>query len=801
MAGGGDEKIIKIKLEIDPQALQRLRQSLADVTRDFQALVQSSRGLTAGSGGPSPFQIGTGKIGNEQQLINTMKTPNAAIVGGNQGSGAMAQPFIETAAALKNLSGISRETMRVVSDVIGRAAQEQKRSLKELDSQIEGLTSKYSDLQDAQKTIGIGSQTGSYQAIGGQLGGAVQQRQAAASSLLNLEQQQKAIQNTLSPPPANQGTPASAGMFMKGAGGLLAAGQFAVNEYMGMGRASTQLGAMVGNFKRQEIMGIRGGDMTLAYGARLKQIDEENRAAYIQSVGGHELAGRDALRSQSGGFMANAEQYFGAVTGGIKGLVGMNSKPGGIGGGFYNASVETGMARNTLDMYRGFAEKNPMQLQALQDFSGSLAARISAQRLGIVRGSGRNLNGLGGSGFVESSPGTDDFGALAAKLRHDGGYDMGAYMGAYGGLRGIGGERFAYESMAAQAAGYAGYGELLTAQTRAGGSRGVLSGLNAGAALKLGQAITGEGWDPSGMTSGRGLEGAFQAGFGTSGGITDFNQVARFQAGMGGFSRFSQGQVDPFQQGRNIMSAINITPDSSIYSQDYLATGMNARQLTDLAYGGEQSVGARAHGITSGMAKEMIASTDKSLMARFVDQGGADPMSREMRRLIASGKNIHDYVGSIKDPQARQAAIENIGVFTGEHGAGGIEAGIGMIGIEAGMSEGAIQRLKKRAGLGGGYGGAEKILSESQADIDKQFSESLKGLGSELGNVAKLLPGLTKTLAAYDGTSGAADTLNRSFIALSKTINKINTGLGGQVPDLPAMDSPQGQQQARSKGD
>lgn len=787
----GSSKEIKIIFKMDEQALQRMRTAIADVTRDLQAFVQASRGLTAGfgGGGAGPTMVGTGRLTNEQQIVSTMKTPQNLVGSGGNAANPLAQSFTESANAMKNLSGVSREAMRVMSDVVSRAVQEQKRAIHDLDSQIEGLTSRYSSLQDAQKSIGIGNQTGQYQQMGQQLGGAVQQRQAAAGQLVALQQQQAAIANAISPPAGGGGPPGqpqgpwygwagakgvmpnTAGGWLRTAGLATAGAATITNEIMGESRSSS-LAAQRGNFVRGEVSRLRGGDLSLIYGLRQAMMDP---------------AGREAINAQVGG-AAQAEQFFGGLYGGAKSVVmgAIGGTPsGGAGGGlmagFSTLKQNTGMAQNLVNIGRDYAAADPMTGMALEGFTGTLGNRIAAQRLGIVGGSG-----------IAGSKSMDPYGDLAARLQR-GGYDIGSYMGAFGGAIGVGGKRFAgqnaYAIMAAQAGGYTGYGEVLGGQQRAGVRRGgVLSGMDAAAALQLSQGIYGQGFDVTGTTTGTALEGAFQGGFKTYGDIRDFNQVARFQAGAAGLNKFVQGQVDPFQMGRNLMSAIgNAGSGAGVYAQDFLASGMNLKQMTELAYGGpgaRQNIGAEYLGITPEMAKRQLSSVSSSLLDRFVDQGQTDKMSAEIRKAKASGMSVPDYLRSLSGEE-KTSAVKALGIFAGTHGAGGIEAGLGMMGIEAGLSEGAVSRLKRRAGIGGGLGGAEKAMAEGMGDVEQQLTNALKSLGPGLTALAGAIPSMSKKFEAFGNTAATADVLRDSFVQLAEAVNNVTRAYGGKPPATP----------------
>jgi hypothetical protein len=798
MAGEGSAKEIRIIFKLDEQALQRMRTAIADVTRDLQSFVQASRGLTAGSGGAAPTLVGTGRISNEQQLVSAMKSPqNMVTSGGGNAGNALAASFTESANAMKNLSGVSREAMRVMSDVVTRAAQEQRRAIKDLDSQIDSLTSKYSDLQDAQRTIGIGSQTGSYQAMGQQLGGAVSARQAAASNLVNLEQQHKAIQNTLTPTRAGAGYYDDTGNWVEGsggpfgapltqarqlspgmrlglrAGGLAVAGAATItNEVMAESRGSSLMSDR-GRTVRGEMERLRSGDLSLMFGLRKAAADAEGRAAILAQTSGTGAQVEQAFQGIFGGI----KNTIGAVTGGTAG----GGQAGGTLGAFTTVAQQTSMMRNLANVGRQYAEADPLTSMALQDFSGSLGARISAQRLGMVGGSG-----------ISGSKSMDPYGDLAAKLRA-GGYDIGQFMGAAGSLIGLGGKGFAgknaWNIMAASAAGYGGLGEVLAGAARSGGNAWTAMGgpgLNAAAGLQLGQGILGSGFDVTGVTSGTGLSSAFQGAFREFGDIRDMNQVARFQAGVGGLNRFAQGQVDQFQQGRNIMSAIGINAGGGIYSQDYLASGMNVKQLTDLARG-KGTISAEYMGVTSDMARRQLGAVGTSLLDRFVDQGQGDMMSEEIRKAKASGKSLPDYLASLTGQEKRRA-IEGLGVFAGGHGAGGEEAGIGMMAIEAGLSGIETRKLMGRKGLGGGLGGAEKAMAEGQGAIEQQITDSLKALGPGLTDLAKTLGNQGKNIEAFGSSAASADALGKSLMALTGTVDKLNKALGGQAPDHPAMD-------------
>ena len=313
----------------------------------------------------------------------------------------------------------------------------------------------------------------------------------------------------------------------------------------------------------------------------------------------------------------------------------------GLGGAGPGASVGeglTGESQETFLMGMGVSEAEryrqgvvyQQRLVALQGFQGSLGARTQAAR---IMGLGLSRKRRGG---VILDEGQDTFLTEQARLMRMGGYDVGEKLSAVAQSRQLGlGGAYSDEIMRASAGGWGQWGGILAGAAAVGGRVGMTGGAlartalgataNTAAGMQLGQMAFQ--YDPRGMTSGIGLLAAAQGGadvLGLTGGPGDMLAVQRVQQGLAAGDRLAGG-FDPYQQGRNLVSAMQVAPGLSTYGQDYLATGMNFKQQLSAARG-DLTETAKAMGISPEMVKAQLAAQGTSVFDRFVDQGGSGPL-------------------------------------------------------------------------------------------------------------------------------------------------------------------------------
>jgi hypothetical protein len=144
-------KEIKFSFVVDERSAQQAKRVIRDLISDAEKLAKTLNGVGLGGGGGGGGGFGgnlvTGSVGggkSAQQMISSIQSKP------KQGGG-LAQVFIDNAQALKGLGNISRESMRVMSDSIKRAVDEQKRAIAGLDDQLAKLARRYDDLGAREK--------------------------------------------------------------------------------------------------------------------------------------------------------------------------------------------------------------------------------------------------------------------------------------------------------------------------------------------------------------------------------------------------------------------------------------------------------------------------------------------------------------------------------------------------------------------------------------------------------------------------------------------------------------------------
>lgn len=787
-------KSIKITFEVDENRLQRVRTLIADVARDIKGLAQSQQNLGN--------LFGTGKSpANQQQISNIMKSPNALIPGGGPtlggAGGGMAQGFIEAANAMKGLSNVSRDTMRMMSDAITRSVSDQKRSISDLDNQIEALTKKYTDLGvEAKEALragrggigGIGLERGGLQ---GDVAGLVNQRAEAGKKLIETQQAQAALNNT--PPPGGGGGGGGGGFggfggLAKVGGGIMAGaqiGQSALNELQLQLMSPFNAMASRSNMAQSQMQRLAGGDVGLGYAmyrATTNQINTRGPGQGFQGVGSQpgsadslaqigtgagSLGGWWNAGMGSAGNVLSKIPFAGKLFGSLAGLP--------EGGGavldpLKPGNVQTKLGEASMEMVqKAYEGMDPLVKMGLSNFQSSLGSRQAMQRLGVSGNMGikdaRGNDVIGGSRYN----------LLEEKLTARG-YDMGGYQGALSGLTGMGGGRFAHanadEAMRAAAAGYGGWGGVLFGAQRMGGDAGTLLGLGGGginkaAATQLGGSIYGGGFDPRGNTTNRGLMSAISSGFNFTGGVGDMNTAARVGLGIEGMDKLTTGAVDPYQSGRNLVAAINANSGGGVYAQDAMA-GMNFKNLAEIASGGSTAE-SRAHGLTAGMAKQQIAEVGRALSDQFIDQPGVnDRMSKTMRSMQAAGGPT-EYFKSLSG-DARKNAVEDFGVFLKEEKGLSIEEALGTAGLTAGMSGGEIKKLQ-RGGMGVGLSGPEADMAKMQASTLAEMHQATEGLKDLPKAIAMMKPAFDQLESFGANLGKGAEEFIGGLLALGQALH------------------------------
>lgn len=757
----GSNKTITVSFKTNEQDLQRLKTSIRDITADVAKLVQTINGLNLGGGRGTGVTMGTGGPVGGQTAAKAFAGPQGG--GGSGGGNGLAQAFLDSSKAMKDMANVSRDSLRVMSDSVRRAIDEQKRHLAGLDKDLTNIIRRYDELSEQEKTAtqfgGKFTGGGALQQAGGQVLQTVGQQQVAQQQLAQLQAQQQQIIAAQAPPPPGGGAPGAGGP--GGPGGF-----FGVPKWMGggagWGKAALGVGAAimgVANFGldeaiagtksyataeqrraalvRPQMQALMSGDYRMSYAART--LDTQAKEDLLAQSAG--------TAAQLGQARSGVGQFFGSVPviGGIGRAVGLigPDQGGGALGSFNRATQQSNLLEASAEQIKAKADAQIMEGFAQEQFRSTLGSRISAQR----------ILGLGGLGDIRTRaskiPGktvreaSDDYSDLQTSLMRQG-YDTGEYASAFQGLRGAAGSQFAgkntFAAMSAAAAGYGGFGDLLALGGRAGagnkfGYGAIGGGIDVSAGMQLGQAILGSGFDVRGTTSGLGTLGAIQAGMGFTGGVGDFQKVSQVAAGLQLGNQVVGGGLDAYQQGRNLVSAIGVKPGADVYTQDYLATGMNTRQMMDAIRGGQLTETAKALGLTSGdIRKQMGSSISSVLEERLPGVDASSPMGKALAKYQSSGKDLPAYLSGLKGKE-KESAIKTLGAAYGLATGEGEEAGIGLLGAEAGLD--STQALKLSKGLGKKVTGVEAADLEARAEKFKKVADELLRISEPLKDAIK----------------------------------------------------------------
>jgi hypothetical protein len=252
---------------------------------------------------------------------------------------------------------------------------------------------------------------------------------------------------------------------------------------------------------------------------------------------------------------------------------------------------------------------------------------------------------------------------------------------------------------------------------------------------------------------------------------------------MGLLDQITTGGMDPYQRGRNLVAAIDrLGPGASVYSQDYLANGMNFKQMLDMGSGAsELTKTAKSLGLDQGKIKDQLSDTVSSFMDRWTDTGGSDPMSVQMRAFRGSGKSLPDYLKSLEGGQ-KQEAVDTLGAYFGLESGQGEEAGLGAMGLLAGMGSSKV----KEGRVGRKLSGVEATAMQAFGEKAKMVADTLSQIGKDLKATWESNPALAKAMsgAAADPSQKAEEfalAMGKAIGALEKFTAAIEGVPSGRV--------------------
>lgn len=767
-----DGKSLKFQFVLDEQSFARVKRALNDLTTEagkFQkAMNGNGGGLFSGA-----------NVGRPPSAAQTQgRTPSA--VGANAPKTGIGASILGDIEAFQKLAKSGKDGMNTMTDAVRRGVSEQMREIDKLEKKMAVLQGRFN--KDPRTMVDGPVRDRYYQnmvARQAQLNG-------AQANLAQLQQ----VQNGLNPPQNVGGVPpggivgaASTGPMASAStlksigmvGGVIAgAAMAALHETMGATRQYGAAEATRGSMLNGEIRRVRGGDVTGMVALR-DMLTDSSRAKDFRAQTGT-VATLESMQKGAKGAVANITNL---ATGGLFNL----GNGGTILGGLTDASLDSDMMKNTLKQVRDY-EDSPAFLgkkMALERFYGEFGSR---KGVGRILGTGLSID-------PKTGRPRDSHATLNSSLTGSG-YDIDSYASSYAGARNSAGGDFARKNafgiMAAGAAGYQGYGEMMAGAARSGrGGSGLLAlggGIGAAAGIQLGSGVIGSGFDVRGTTGGAGVLNAAQGpGFNFSPKSEDnFNQVQQILAGMGLGGSISTGGMDTYQAGRNVIGAIGLNGGGTTYAQDYLGTGMSLKQMMDGA-GGDLTKTAKSLGLDSSMLKGQLSGSMSSIMDRFVDQGGTDPMSKAVRGYRSSGVSIDKYLNSLYTSGDRGSA-DALGSYFGMMSGEGEEAGIGLAGLLGGVDT----KGKSGKGPSGGRGDMEKALDEQRANTIKEDGQVIEGLYKSLKSSLELAPQTSRALTeAGTDLSKTADrfiaTLENLATAVDMKAYELSRGVvGNQGP-------------------
>lgn len=779
-----DGKNLKFQFVLDEASFQRVKRALGELTTEAQkfakAMQSSGGGMFSGANVGAPPSA-TQTQGRSPQGGTQKTNIGAAILGDVE--------------AFQKLAKSGKQGMSAMTDAVRTGVREQIQEINKLEAKMARLHERMA--RDPRAAYEGAFRTGLMnQMLGrqGQLGGAQERLGGLQSLQAGLGGGGGGMWNTIKTAGLTGDLTGGLGVRgMMGAGvdtilGPGLAGMIARSVSMGVAGAGAILNTSIAtNNMAGDLAASRGRTMSpMISRARSGGITDQLKMRYISQMDNQEKA---EMLSRVVGSDTRLADLLGAAGSTAKSMA----------GGDFSLSAFTDVAGDTRTMERlqsviqAVGERGDYgatygRAQEYED--ATRGERISSSR---IRGAGHYLSKKVNGKWTNWDPETgrqtgmspEQLGYVARDTKTKttgvlmrGGYSDPELDAATVQARAMAGGQFAganaHAIMAANAAGYGGYGQMMAGAARAGGgltagNAAMYGGIDRNAAIQLGAGIFGSGFDVRGTTRGLGMMGAAQGpGFNFTGGVGDFNEVQRALAGMQAGSGITSGGLDSYQAGRNILAAIGANPGGTTYAQDYLGTGMSFKQMVDGA-GGDMTKTAKNMGLTPEMLKSQLSGSFGSVMDRWVDQGGNDQLSRAMRGYRKSGNNdpmayAKELYGSGRGKEA-EAIGDYFGLITGE----GEEAGEGAFALLGGVGN----KAKKGKGPAGGLDTATKAALEAQA---KLMEENAKQLNATLGVIVKTF-----------GNAPAFESMLTNFSALTTSVENVVTEfdkLAGITPEV-----------------
>jgi hypothetical protein len=708
MAG---EKTLTFKVSGDPQGIVAFEQAIVGalkrITNAAVDMNKALKGVPLNAGNPgAPPPPGTSP--------STSGGPAASVNGiGASAGAAVAAAVNNNKNLLAGLAKASKDTLANMGDIVSRELDKERKALADLDRQLEKVNSRHKEhIANMQAMKSAGSAAGSEFAVAE---GAISFSDKQVKKVVGQRGEQNARIDELekmlaevSPSDPGKGSIWTRDLgSMKGMMRGAAWGYAALNTVGGIAQEMTArpfdtLNAEAASASIANI-GVATAKGDFRYALALNQMNDPGK------------------RGDMGALAESADfQKVLSVISGIKSTAALDPAS-----GFFGATRGLEMAdpntkKMMVQMLQKQMESNPEYFAKLETGIGQASNDISFTRqvgnyrdfLNMVEG-GRTMH-----------------------------YDTAAVESAFNSVRGIGGRNAGVRGFGAVLHAVTGgmdmgaAGNIVGSSVATGHDGSLLSGLVSSksdivVAERIGTAIASSLMQAgTGGPGGMGLAGMLLNG---TGGVNGMQIAQQNIAGIGAQQRILGGGLDAYQQGANILSALNVMPNGSISQLKYLSSGLDMATVASvLAPGGKVTDEMKALGITKDMVREQYKGSMSSVMDRVTsDDADQSPMAKALREVETKyGGDIQKFL------QANPNKVSAIAAF-----------GKTRLGMTTEESQGWARNqagLGKSIGSGGGIvDPAEGLAVTGVIDTQNRWSQAARkavstpdGMGADIKGVA-----------------------------------------------------------------
>lgn len=817
----GDPKVLKVTVGVEEAQFSKLISMVRQATSEVSKLVTDMNKLGGGVNVGARSGMNPGSLGATQ--------PRAGLANN------LTKSLTDTANLFKNIAQGSRESLKVMTDVVRDNLARQRNEVASLEKSIRGLGTAYEYVDKKLKSGMISpEQAQRYRAnLGDRGAGYMADLDKGRGYVDKLEARMgdanvaRAVMRAQSMAPEEGIARYSFGQrisrFFGGSGG---GGGNGLQDEGPDGEAAKRKGGFFGMPSFMRVAGLVGMGAT-AIAAEYGSVPQQYMAQATRmgaSFGGDAMslkAGQNlkmvaALRdimadpNKRGDLLATGDRaWTGYVGGTVKGL--LSPLTGGPGLAQQFEGVQNDAKLKMLQMAHDQVASDPLRY-AVQDYLQS----TSGSQISLMRGLGMGESRMNQAGGVRNGAMN-----LVQRLQRAG-FDPGTVVGQFRGMEGIAGRGVAQgmigRAVYADAGGLYGAGNMMGAAAVAGGNSGQflsdinslvgkttdasgMIGMDVAAANKMGTFTSQQMMNGGPMTNGYGMLGAMSV-YGTgSTSAEDMRLQSGIQAGYGAYGNLMGGNVDAYQQGRNLLSAIQANPNGSIFSQEYMATKMSPRMMMDIL-GNEGMMSGKtalptelsSRGYSAGMIDKYYKSTMGSVLDRAIEGGGNTAQGSLARELRANGVDFRKLMADAtsdwrgagiggKEMRKRQTNLfQTFGTFLEDSGlASNAQEAEGMARLLAGTGATFTgSKAKGRGAYDAAQGTTAMKLNEVQVDrqieLQKEQDRNAKGLRGDAA--AQNMMG-EKLNAMGQLLGQSADDVASAFENLAKRVNEVTKSLGG----------------------